>query len=70
MLCSSNEAHKKLIECEEGNMMMHRDHMAKRQEVCADHIGNMLILCLCLRQHVKPEGWIIQSISGVVGYHV
>lgn len=48
--CASQfiKAHKKLIECEEGNMMMHRDHMAKRQEVCAGHIGNMLILCLYL----------------------
>lgn len=66
MLSSSNEAHKKLIEYEEGNMMMHRDHMAKRQEVCAGHIDNMLILCLYLRQHLKPKGWIIES--GVVGY--
>lgn len=68
MLHSSNEAHKKLIECEEGNMMMHRDHMAKRQEVCAGHIDNMPILCWHLRQHLKPKGWIIKCISGVVGY--
>lgn len=68
MLHSSNEAHKKLIECEEGNMMMHRDHMAKRQEVCAGHIDNMPILCWHLRQHLKPKGWIIKCISGVVAY--
>lgn len=49
-------------------MMMHRDHMAKRQEVCAGHIDNMLILCLHLRQHLKPKGWIIKCISGVVSY--
>lgn len=70
MLYSSNEAHKKLIECAEGNMMMHRDHMVKRQEVCAGHIDNILILRLHLRQHLIPKGWIIECISGVVSYHV
>lgn len=43
--------------------------MAKRQ-VCAGHIGNMLILHLHLRQHLKPKGWIIECISGVGSYHV
>lgn len=62
MLHSSNEAHKKLIECEEGNMMMHRDRMAKRQQVCAGHIDKMLTLHLHLRQHLKPKGWIIECI--------
>lgn len=66
MLYSSDEAHKKLIECEEGNMMMHRNYMSKRQEVCTGLIDNTLRSFSHLRQHFELKGWIIKRASGLL----
>lgn len=67
MLYSSDEAYKKLIECEKGNTMMHRDCMSKRQEVRAGLLDNTL--SSHPGQHFKPKSWIIKCISRVISYH-